>query len=235
MLEAYVESIGKLYMQVPRTRTSAKTELGKIMDSFRESVQYVRNIVNETGLNVTQGKRVQRQVRYDRLKEEFLKLSKKLLTNGSNGNLILQGTDQHYSKNDRKEDVSIERAEYEVKLELYKEQIRKMTDNIDLFKESIEGLKKRNGELEQQLKQSSQPANSLLNSESRAKSQLQHMNGMLGELRDDNERLQREIKSLNKEDKNSKELIEQQKQIIQQQNGMIKGLQSVIDKTVKRD
>ena len=38
MLEAYVESIGKLYMQVPRTRTSAKTELGKIMDSFRESV-----------------------------------------------------------------------------------------------------------------------------------------------------------------------------------------------------
>ena len=68
--------------------------------------------------------------------------------------------------------MSIERAEYEVKLELYKEQIRKMTDNIDLFKESIEGLKKRNGELEQQLKQSSQPANSLLNSESRAKSQL---------------------------------------------------------------
>ena len=49
----------------------------------------MRNIVNETGLNVTQGKRVQRQVRYDRLKEEFLKLSKKLLTNGSNGNLIL--------------------------------------------------------------------------------------------------------------------------------------------------
>ena len=63
-------------------------------------------------------------MRYDRLKEEFGRLTKKLLSGGSSGALAVNAGSK--SKMGKKEDVSVERAEFEVKLDLYKNQIKKM-------------------------------------------------------------------------------------------------------------
>jgi len=53
------------------------------MHSVCESIGYMQQLCGETGLNVTQGKRVQRQVRYDKLKVEFSNFCEKLLNGDS--------------------------------------------------------------------------------------------------------------------------------------------------------
>ena len=80
MFEAYAESLHQLFLQMPKVKQAAKSELTKIQSSFKESIGFMREVCADTGVNVTQGKRVQRQVRYERLKEEFLKLIEKLNT-----------------------------------------------------------------------------------------------------------------------------------------------------------
>ena len=76
-----------------------------------------------------------------------MKLAKKLLSHGAARDIIFEPG----SKTDRKEDASVERAEFEVKLKLYKEQIKKMSENIELYKVNIKSLKSRNSELETQV------------------------------------------------------------------------------------
>ena len=51
-------------------------------------------------------------------------MTKKLLSGDSVGSLAVNGGSK--SKTGKKEDASVERAEFEVKLDLYKNQIKKM-------------------------------------------------------------------------------------------------------------
>ena len=65
---------------MPRAKYSAKQELTKIKSNLKDSVAYMRDICSDSSLGVPKGKRVQRQVRYERLKDEFLSLIEKLET-----------------------------------------------------------------------------------------------------------------------------------------------------------
>ena len=79
LFEAFSESLFQLFIKLHGTKGQGKTELAKLRDNMQESVGYMRDICGkDSQLGIPTGKRVQRQVRYDRLKEEFLKLISKL-------------------------------------------------------------------------------------------------------------------------------------------------------------
>jgi len=63
---------------VPTAKQTSKQELTKIRSNLKDSIAYIRDICSDSNLGVPKGKRVQRQVRYERLKDEFLKLISKL-------------------------------------------------------------------------------------------------------------------------------------------------------------
>ena len=68
----------------------------------------MREICSDSSLGVPKGKRVQRQVRYERLKDEFLRLVSKL---GSAESTVPQ----------TEEDQNLERADFQQKIGLYKD------------------------------------------------------------------------------------------------------------------
>ena len=79
MFDAFADSFYSLCMQVvPKAKCNSKQELTKIRSNLKDSVAYMRDICSDSSLGVPKGKRVQRQVRYERLKDEFLKLVSKL-------------------------------------------------------------------------------------------------------------------------------------------------------------
>ena len=87
MFEAYSDSLYDIFLKIRNNKQSqaSRTEITKVRDSFKLSVEYMREICQETGLSITEGKRIQRQQRYDRLKEEFNKLIHRLCTNNAFG------------------------------------------------------------------------------------------------------------------------------------------------------
>ena len=79
MFDAFADSFYNLCMQVvPTSKQTSKQELTKIRSNLKDSIVYMRDICSDSNLGVPKGKRVQRQVRYERLKDEFLKLISKL-------------------------------------------------------------------------------------------------------------------------------------------------------------
>ena len=78
MFEAYQTSMHQLITSIPKIKQSAKTELASIQSSFKNSIDFMREQCNDTGVNVTQGKKVQRQHRYEKLKQEFTNLIEKV-------------------------------------------------------------------------------------------------------------------------------------------------------------
>lgn len=79
MFDAFADSFHNLCMQVvPKAKQSSKHELTKIRSNLKDSIAYMRDICSDSNLGVPKGKRVQRQVRYERLKDEFSKLISKL-------------------------------------------------------------------------------------------------------------------------------------------------------------
>jgi len=101
------------------------------MQSVCESIGYMQQLCGETGLNVTQGKRVQRQVRYDKLKVEFSNFCEKLLNGDSESNI------RSNSQGRLIQDMEADRGDYKKKVELYKDQVKKMRQNMELFKQNI--------------------------------------------------------------------------------------------------
>ena len=86
MIETYTSALFELFGEsLPKKSNNEewRVDLKRVMQSFRESVSYMQTLCDETGLSVTQGKRVQRQVRYDKLKEEFSRLAQTLLQQGN--------------------------------------------------------------------------------------------------------------------------------------------------------
>ena len=87
----------------------------------------MREVCADTGVNITQGKRVQRQVRYERLKEEFIKLIEKLTTGNplplSTMTTSKEGSKQEMDKTirDLEETLNEERQNFDKKLKLYKD------------------------------------------------------------------------------------------------------------------
>ena len=53
MFDVYVDSLAKLYLQIPKVKTSAVKEMSSIKKNLQESLGYIRNIVQDTGMNVT--------------------------------------------------------------------------------------------------------------------------------------------------------------------------------------
>ena len=96
----------------------------------------MREVCADTGVNITQGKQVQRQVRYERLKEEFTKLIDKLGSKASQQPLrTTRKTDDETERKikDLEETLQEERQDFQKKLKLYKDQVKRMRENIDLF------------------------------------------------------------------------------------------------------
>ena len=62
MFDAYSDSLYEIVMKLPGNKQaqSARAEITKIRESFKYSVEYMREICEETGINVTEGKRIQR-------------------------------------------------------------------------------------------------------------------------------------------------------------------------------
>ena len=60
------------------------------------------------------------------------------------------------------------------------------------------------------------------------------MNTLFNSLKEDNERLAQEISQLAKDNQFLKEHVETQKTVVHQQSGIIKGLQSVLENTLKQ-
>lgn len=48
--------------------------MSKVVKSIEDSVGYMRELFSQSKLSVTQGKKVQRKVRYEKLKTEFQQL-----------------------------------------------------------------------------------------------------------------------------------------------------------------
>lgn len=110
MFDAFADTFYKLTRRVlPKDRQGQCEELTKIHKNLQESVAYMREICSDSCLGVAKGKRVQRQVRYERLKDEFLSLIKRLTRNGVD--------------RDRSEEPlgGGERAEFQHKIALYKD------------------------------------------------------------------------------------------------------------------
>lgn len=75
MFDAFADSFYNLTLHVlPRSKQGPRQELTKIRSNLQDSIGYMRDICSDSSLGVPKGKRVQRQVRYERLKDEFLKL-----------------------------------------------------------------------------------------------------------------------------------------------------------------
>ena len=92
----------------------------------------MREICSNCSLSVPKGKWIQRQVRYERLKEEFLRLVRGIMDKSSSA---------HSTNSSKPEPLSdSERTEFQTKIELYKDQVVKMRQNLDLYKESMQSL-----------------------------------------------------------------------------------------------
>ena len=187
MFDAFTESFYHLCMSVPQMKHSGKKELGKIRANLTDSIGYMREICNDCSLGVPKGKRVQRQVRYERLKDEFLKLVNQIQIPQSAALESVPATELLGCE---------ERSEFQQKIELYKEQVKKMRENLDLFKDTVKTLQQKNVDLEQR----SGGAASI--------PQLQQMNTLFSGLKDDNERLAQEIATLTKDNELLKQHVE---------------------------
>ena len=71
MFDTYVQTISLLIESIAGKNRSYKSDLSKVTGSLNQTVTYLRDICQDTGLNVSQQKRNQRQLRYERLREEF--------------------------------------------------------------------------------------------------------------------------------------------------------------------
>ena len=111
MFDAFADSFYQLCLQVPKAKQTAKQELTRIRSNLKDSVAYMRDICSDSSLGVPKGKRVQRQVRYERLKDEFLKL------------VHLMGTaDASPQVEEQLEQLMVvERGEFQQKINLYKD------------------------------------------------------------------------------------------------------------------
>jgi hypothetical protein len=73
MFETYIHSITVLFDSLS-TQPKTRSALAKVTASLTQSVDFIRSIIDDTGLNVAPQKRNQRQLRYEKLREEFILL-----------------------------------------------------------------------------------------------------------------------------------------------------------------
>lgn len=69
VLETYFCSFSTLLRQSSPFKTAAP--LQKVLSSIEDSVEYMKELFANSSLNVAQGKKVQRKIRYEKLKTEF--------------------------------------------------------------------------------------------------------------------------------------------------------------------
>jgi len=106
----------------------------------------MREVFNNSKMNVTQGKKIQRRVRYDKLKVQFQNLIIQLCSKPQQSHSVCstdsQSTGFGCSQCSEKEkELDRERKDHNKKIESYKEQVVRMRENIELFKESVQLLK----------------------------------------------------------------------------------------------
>ena len=60
MFDAYSDSLYDIFLKIRNNKQSqaSRTEITKVRDSFKLSVEYMREICQETGLSITEGKRI---------------------------------------------------------------------------------------------------------------------------------------------------------------------------------
>jgi hypothetical protein len=74
-------------------------------------------------------------VRYDKLKSYFSNFCEKLLSGNAR--------DENNRSNSQSriiDDMEVERSDYKKKVDLYKDQVKKMRQNMELFKQNIKQL-----------------------------------------------------------------------------------------------
>jgi chromosome segregation ATPase len=106
-----------------------------------------------------------------------------------------------------------ERKDHAVKIEQYKEQVKRMRENIDLFKDNLRMVKEQNEELK--LAQG-RPSPNILE--------------LIEGLKEDNARLVEEVRELQDENFQLSTFMGVSKETISQQNSIINNLKEVIEK-----
>jgi len=113
--------------------------------------------------------------------------------------------------------------EHSKKIEQYKDQVLRMRENLDLFKDNMKVLREQNEELQQKLANQSVGCS---NSEVMMSGQIKEL---FEGLKEDNMRLGDEVKSLQEENQQVQSYLGVSKETIQQQNGIINNLNRVIE------
>ena len=121
---------------------------------MQESIDYIKDLFEHSKLKVSEGKRVQRKVRYEKLKGDFQALLVQLSKQTQPEEKLEANNDDY---NELRETLWRERQEHGKKIEQYKEQVARMRENIDLFKENVSFLKKQNEDLEMKISEDRAP------------------------------------------------------------------------------
>ena len=55
MFDAYTDSLYDIFLKMPSAKQAqnGRTEITKIRDTFKQSIEYMREMCEETGINVT--------------------------------------------------------------------------------------------------------------------------------------------------------------------------------------
>lgn len=147
LLESYSQTISLVFTKALKVSKDSNlaSDMQKVAKSIGETIFYMRELCDDTGLSVPTSKRVQRQVRYERLRTEFTQMISKIrsatrMGSGSAKSRRKSSTGAGSEPRKMKElesQLENERHDYLQKSKLYKDQIKKMRGNIDLFKENI--------------------------------------------------------------------------------------------------
>ncbi|CDW79501.1 UNKNOWN [Stylonychia lemnae] len=225
VMETYFDSLQTLIKQQINNSDNLQA-IQKVFRSLQDSIDYSKDLFNQSKFNVTQGKRVQRKIRYEKLKTEFQQLIIQMaqstqLQEREKALKLNQSTQRDQLQKQQLEQLSNQleqqKQEHSKRVDQYKEQVQRMRENIDLFKENMKSLKSQNEELQSRLK-SNQTQN-----------ENQQVMTLFNCLKEDNERLISELKRLQDENSQLQHFLSISKETIQQQNGVITGLQSVIE------
>jgi hypothetical protein len=72
LIETYLDSLYTLLKE--RMPLGSQSDLSKVMNHFDKSIAYMKDLFDQNHLNVQHGKRMQRKIRYEQLKQEFTQL-----------------------------------------------------------------------------------------------------------------------------------------------------------------
>ena len=161
-----------------KTKIGPSKELSSINSLMHESLKTMRQLCSVNRGSVDSNDQF-RQNRFEKLRDSFLKLQQRYgRSESQEENSGAGGRVRELEKS-----LETEKQDYNKKISLYKDQVKKMKQNIELFKESINQLQLNNQELQaRQLLQQQQESKT-------GQAEMGRLNQLFTDLKDDNQRL----------------------------------------------